>query len=233
VLASSAIELGAGDLAGRLAEAAALGAVIGFERETAARGAGARTHALVALGSAVFTIAGAYGFADVFGGGEPGSTRVAAQVATGVGFIGAGAIVRSGLTVQGITTAATVWLAAAIGVAVGAGGGLLAALAVGMALLVLLGLHAAAPLLQRITRQRVVIDVSYERGFGTLGPLLQRLDEVSGRLEQLRIDDADSGDLRRVRLFATVPHGVDTSDLLGDVPGLPEVHSIRVMPTET
>ncbi len=77
-------------------------------------------------------------------------------------------------------------------------------------------------------------EVSYERGFGTLGPLLGRLEELNGTLEQLRIDDQDDAgaSMRRVRLFVTVPHGVSTDDVLGDVPGLPEVRSMRVMPTD-
>src|SRR3954469_11352931 len=111
----------------RLLLAAVLGALVGIERESAARGAGIRTHAVVALGAALFTIAGAYGFTDVNRGGNIDPTRIAAQVAAGVGFIGAGAILRNGSSVRGITTAATVWLAAAIGVAAGAGGWLSAA----------------------------------------------------------------------------------------------------------
>src|SRR4051812_20551892 len=105
----------------RLLVAALLGGLIGLERETAARGAGARTHALVALGSALFTIAGAYGFADA-GSGPRDPSRIAAQVAAGVGFIGAGAVIRNGSSVSGVTTAATVWLAAAVGLAAAGGG---------------------------------------------------------------------------------------------------------------
>src|SRR5947209_2898142 len=110
------------DLLSRLLIASVLGALVGVEREVASRGAGARTHALVALGAALFTIAGAYGFTDVARSATSDPSRVAAQVATGVGFIGAGAILRYGTSVVGVTTAATVWLAAATGVTVAAGG---------------------------------------------------------------------------------------------------------------
>src|SRR3954471_17495818 len=98
-----------------------LGGLIGLEREAASRGAGARTHALVALGAALFTVAGAYGFGDAHSAAAP--SRIAAQVAAGVGFIGAGAVIRNGSSVSGVTTAATVWLAAAGGLAAGGGGG--------------------------------------------------------------------------------------------------------------
>jgi putative Mg2+ transporter-C (MgtC) family protein len=92
--------------------AAGLGAVIGLERELSAQQAGLRTHMLVALGSALFTLAGA----EIFGT-DP--TRVAAQVVTGIGFLGGGAIVRDGFTTRGLTTAASLWVTAAVGLAVG------------------------------------------------------------------------------------------------------------------
>ena len=105
--------------------ACGLGAAIGFERELRDREAGIRTHLLVSLGSALFTIVSAYGFhAFLEHGGslvraDPG--RIAAQVVTGIGFLGAGAIIREGLSVRGLTTAATLWVVAAIGMACGAG----------------------------------------------------------------------------------------------------------------
>src|SRR5438105_4634698 len=109
----------------RLAVAALLGAAIGLEREIREHEAGLRTHILVAVGSAVFTIVSAYGFRDflVNGGSvvRADPTRIAAQIVTGVGFLGAGAIIRQGLSVRGLTTAATLWVVAAIGVAAGAG----------------------------------------------------------------------------------------------------------------
>ncbi|MGI8332439.1 MgtC/SapB family protein [Actinomadura scrupuli] len=92
--------------------AAGLGGAIGFERELDAQSAGLRTHILVALGAALFTVAGA----DAL---HTDPTRVAAQVVTGIGFLGAGAILREGPTVKGLTTAASLWVTAASGVAVG------------------------------------------------------------------------------------------------------------------
>src|SRR4051812_886369 len=126
----------------RLLVAALLGGLIGLEREAAARGAGARTHALVALGSALFTVAGAYGFADAASGPRDPS-RIAAQLAAGVGFIGAGAVIRNGSSVSGVTTAATVWLAAAVGLAAAAGRTVPAGAATAAALAVLVLLRAA------------------------------------------------------------------------------------------
>ena len=109
----------------RLSIAAGLGGAVGLERELREREAGLRTHLVVCVGSALFTLVSAYGFHDflVNGGSlvRADPTRIAAQIVSGIGFLGAGAIIRQGLSVRGLTTAATLWLVAAIGMACGAG----------------------------------------------------------------------------------------------------------------
>jgi uncharacterized membrane protein YhiD involved in acid resistance len=126
------------DLILRVVVAGVLGACLGLERELRGHVAGIRTHALVAIGAAIFSIAGAYGFADV---AAPNSdpSRVAAQVAAGIGFVGAGAVLRSGASVRGLTTAATLWVSAAVGVAAAAAayGPLIAGVVVALVVLVL------------------------------------------------------------------------------------------------
>ncbi|HKS69154.1 MAG TPA: MgtC/SapB family protein [Ktedonobacterales bacterium] len=107
----------------RLLVAALLGSAIGLERERLARGAGLRTHALVATASALVILVSSYGFQDVI---EPGRvvldpSRVAAQVVSGIGFLGAGTIILRKNVVRGLTTAASIWAVAAIGLASGAG----------------------------------------------------------------------------------------------------------------
>lgn len=99
----------------RLLLAAILGAAVGVQREIAGRAAGIRTYSLVALGSASFTILSIYAFFP----GDPG--RVAAQILTGIGFIGAGIILHKPKEVVGLTTAAGIWVSAAIGMAAGSG----------------------------------------------------------------------------------------------------------------
>jgi len=119
----------------RLLLATALGAIIGFQRERAHKAAGLRTHVLIALGAALFTVVSVYGF--------PGSadvSRVAAGVVAGIGFIGAGVIFR-GMGkdhVVGLTTAASVWVTAAVGLAAGAGMYIIAAMTTVVVFLVLL-----------------------------------------------------------------------------------------------
>src|SRR5262245_28806581 len=104
------------DLVARLALAAGLGAAMGVEREIRQKAAGLRTNMLIALGSALFTVV-SLELARI--GGTP--DRVAASIVTGIGFLGAGAILRSGRSVHGMTTAATIWVNAAVGMAAGAG----------------------------------------------------------------------------------------------------------------
>jgi putative Mg2+ transporter-C (MgtC) family protein len=106
------------ELLARLALAAVLGMVVGFEREHAGHTAGVRTHLLVAVGSALFTELSFVAFAS---SGDADAARVAAQVVTGIGFLGAGAILRYGRVVRGLTTAASIWAVAALGMAAGTG----------------------------------------------------------------------------------------------------------------
>ena len=105
------------DLAMRLTVGLVLGAIIGFERELHRQPAGFRTHSLVSLGAALFTVVSAFGF----GGDQVDPTRIAAQIVSGIGFIGAGTILQYRGHIRGLTTAASLWSVAAIGTAAGAG----------------------------------------------------------------------------------------------------------------
>lgn len=110
------------DILMRILFSVILGSVIGFEREMTNKSAGLRTQIMVCLGSCLFTILSIYGFATavtLYPIGDP--SRVAAQIITGIGFIGAGTVLRQGLTVTGLTTASTLWIVAAIGMACGCG----------------------------------------------------------------------------------------------------------------
>jgi putative Mg2+ transporter-C (MgtC) family protein len=112
------------ELLGRLLLSVLLGGVLGYEREIGRHPAGLRTHILVSLGAAAFTIAGSYGISGLGTNQDPG--RVAAQIVTGIGFLGAGTIWRSNRTneraaIYGLTTAASIWVAASIGMLTGFG----------------------------------------------------------------------------------------------------------------
>jgi putative Mg2+ transporter-C (MgtC) family protein len=116
----------------RLLLAAGLGAAIGIERELRGKPAGLRTNILIAVGAALFTTVSLQL-------GSPGGTpdRIAAQIVTGIGFLGAGAILRSGDSIRGLTSAATIWVNAAVGMAAGSGEYVMASVAAGLTLVVL------------------------------------------------------------------------------------------------
>jgi len=110
-----------GDIAARLGISFGLGGLIGLQREIDSHPAGLRTHVLVSLGATLFTLVGGYGFSEFNQKTKSfDPSRIAAQVVSGIGFLGGGAIVKTGGTIQGLTTAATLWISSAIGVAVGA-----------------------------------------------------------------------------------------------------------------
>ena len=122
------------ELTQRLLLAALLGAVLGLEREWKNKDAGLRTNILITIGSALFTLMSI----ELTDGKTGDTSRVAAQIVTGIGFLGAGAIMRTNGNVHGLTTAATIWVNAAVGVAAGGGEYHLAFIATAITLLVLL-----------------------------------------------------------------------------------------------
>jgi putative Mg2+ transporter-C (MgtC) family protein len=143
------------ELFARVAVALACGAAIGFEREFSEKPAGLRTHAMVAMGAATFTVAGFAGLSLVGKGVSSDPTRVAAQVVNGIGFLGAGMVIKNGDQLRGLTTAAEMWLVAAIGVMAGLGDLTLAGLITCAALIVVVGGRPVEGFVDRIRERRV------------------------------------------------------------------------------
>ncbi len=181
-----------GELIARLLLAALLGSILGYEREARSKTAGLRTHTLVALGAAMFTLSGAFGFE----GSKADASRLAAGVVSGIGFIGAGTIMRSGLHVSGLTTAATLWMSAALGV--GAALGLyavsIAAGSIALFSLVVLGSLRFSRLWRHVRR----LEILYEPGHGTLGPLYSAVHAAGGEVKQMWMTEDDG--LRHVTM---------------------------------
>lgn len=158
----------------RLFVAAMLGGVIGLEREYRAKEAGFRTHFLVALGSGLFMILSQFGFNDVLGHYEQVSldpSRIASQVVTGIGFIGAGTIIFQKHVVRGLTTAAGLWVTSAIGMTAGAG---MYVLSIATTVLVLLCLEALYFILQHFGTRNITVTFSTPKE-ENIQPVLQRL----------------------------------------------------------
>jgi putative Mg2+ transporter-C (MgtC) family protein len=207
------------DVLFRLAVAAGLGAAIGLERELDEKAAGLRTHMLVSLGSALFTMVGAYGFEDFARGGvvTADPSRIAAQVVTGIGFLGAGVIFRQGFTIRGLTTAASLWVVAAVGMASGAGfwKGAVVGTVVGI-----VSLRPLEWLKARTMPRRAVAHLSVELAEGTSAvPVLEAMESAGDVL-------ALSRDGRRLEIELRMDRDQRTS-ALEEIAGLDDVREAR------
>lgn len=220
----------------RVLLAMALAGAVGAERELRDQEAGLRTHILVGVGAALFVIVGNYSWVELSFGNQTGvvldPSRVVAYVITGIGFLGAGAIIKHGTTVRGVTTAATLWLAAALGVAAGAGLYVTAAFGVALVIVVLVVFRRLEPLVvDRAGPPLHALVVDYERGHGTLGPLIRRCESVGGlrdvRLEDDREDGRGPGH-RRARLTVATDDLVGLERVVDDVRSRPEVSSVQL-----
>lgn len=212
----------------RLVVAALLGSLIGLERERLDRGAGLRTHMLVCLGSALIMIVSAFGFADILG--TPNvvldPSRVAAQVVSGIGFIGAGTIIfLRHEVIKGITTAAGLWTVAAIGLAVGGGMYVAAMITAVLALIILLVLN---PLTKRYFskyQQRNIKLIIHREEF-SLKEIHAITEEWHLALRQITVQKTDQPELDIVRVIFTKANNkkslIDVTDRLNTMPGVRE-----------
>jgi putative Mg2+ transporter-C (MgtC) family protein len=229
-LASSAIPaLNWDELLLRLAMAAVLGGIIGFERELRDREAGLRTHLVVSLGSALFTILSAYGFHAFLASGvtvvRADPTRIAAQIVTGIGFLGAGAIIRQGASVRGLTTAATLWVVAAVGMACGAGYYSAAALATALVLLALYPL--------RIMAFRIV--ARFRPGDGRLlvelpagqppGHVIDEIERLGAHISSLEV--SQEGDRRTLEVDVALPRDTRPPKIVSQIASVENVTEVR------
>jgi putative Mg2+ transporter-C (MgtC) family protein len=214
----------------RLLVAAGLGALIGIERESTEQPAGLRTHIAVSVGAALFGVISTLGFSEFVAvradtNVQIDVTRVASQVVVGIGFLGAGVIFRQGVSVRNLTTAASLWVTAAIGLASGVGdvGTAAVATAIMLASLVVL-LPIRTFIRQRLAREERVVRIVVERGVAADG-LLAALDELDGvRVERLAIDKLD-GQLAVVTKLVG-DRGVRLHDQLRAISGRDDVRTL-------
>lgn len=210
-----------------------LSATIGLERERQLKSAGVRTHTLVGLGSALFTIVSAYGFASVT---TPDAiidpTRIAAQIVSGVGFLGAGVIFVRQNAVTGLTTAASIWVAAAIGMACGAGMPIVAVVATAFHLLTVMVLSYVGRAVQAREATRSIV-VRYKESVTNLEVILRSAQDdnglrpVIGELQSIE----RPGKSIRVQARLAYPRAIRNADglitRLGSIPGVVSAASSR------
>jgi putative Mg2+ transporter-C (MgtC) family protein len=177
------------DLSARLLAAALLGLAVGFEREIHGHPAGLRTHMLVALGSGLFTVLSAYGFGDGTPAAPIDPTRIAAQIVSGIGFLGAGAILKDGVVVRGLTTAASLWATSAVGMAAGAGEYVIATVSTAVILVSLWPINAVAERLHGTNLPDIQLRLSIEdlESVGAVSTILVAKKVDIGHLSTQRV----------------------------------------------
>jgi putative Mg2+ transporter-C (MgtC) family protein len=229
---SEALTLEPWELVLRVLAAAALGGAIGFEREFADQPAGFRTHILVALGAALFTLVGSYGVEPFVGEGSGvrfDPTRVAAQVVTGIGFLGAGAILQQGVNVRGLTTAASLWVTAAIGTAVALGYWSGAIATTATTLLALWGLKRVSHGVFRRLRGRqrsITVDIGPEV---LLSQVAHAFDSAGVAPRSLQVVADEEGN-RTVVIAVDVSDEASADELAARLRGLEGVRSVTFEP---
>ncbi|MGH9223492.1 MAG: MgtC/SapB family protein [Acidimicrobiales bacterium] len=221
------------EVAVRVASAAGLGGLIGLEREAAHQPAGLRTHIAVALGAALFGLISVHGF-DAYAQPRADSnyqidvTRVASQVVVGIGFLGGGTIIKHGASVRGLTTAASLWVTAAVGLAAGVGSFVAAGITTGALLLSLVGLRAPREWVRRRgSRGRATVAVHLAKNtdpsgviqalYGLEGVVIKDLT-VSRREEDGLVVDAD----------LVGPANVDLAGLLAEITARDDVVEVEI-----
>jgi len=211
----------------RLAVAAILGLCVGVDRSRLDEAAGLRTHALVASGACLFMIVSAFGFADVRG--IPAvvldPSRIAAQVVTGIGFLGAGTIIVQREIVKGLTTAASVWAVAAVGLAAGGGLYMAAICATVLILVILVLVRWIEPFVR--SRSRSPINIVIDRQSTSLSAVRSAIEQAGVQLDRVVIQTGQSPhDSDRVELWLKYGRGQDyvtVSDALCKTPGVQSI----------
>lgn len=223
------IVIGNIELLSRLILAALLGSVIGFERERLNWAAGLRTHMLVCVGSALIMLVSAFGFADVLGQKDVvlDPSRVAAQVVSGIGFLGAGSILMRGEIVRGLTTAASLWSVAGIGLAVG--GGMYVG-AVGATVIILIILAGVKPIERRFisVKQQRSIQLLTERRSVSLDSLHRALGIDNVRVKQFIVQQSeDDPELDDVQITLSRMSSNEFTTICSRLEGMPGVRVCR------
>lgn len=225
-------ELTSAEIVLRIVLAAVLGGAIGLERELRDREAGLRTHLLVSVGAALFTMVSAYAWTDWRFSNEEGlvfdPTRIAAQVVTGIGFLGAGAIIRQGLSIKGLTTAATLWVVAAIGMAAGVGYYEAALVTTALVLVSLWPLRIVAYRMSARTRpEEGHLAVDLPAGASAVS-VLEAAEKAGAEVTSLEFEE--EGDRRRIDLRVRLGRSRTAAELIDALTQLEAVRGARWNP---
>lgn len=214
----------------RLLLVVGLAGAVGLERELREQEAGLRTHMLVGVGAALFIIVGNYSWSELDFGNQVGivldPSRVVAYVVTGIGFLGAGTIIKHGINIKGLTTAASLWVVAAVGVAIGAGEYGLGVVATAIVLLSLWPMRKLADAvgLRASHSHRLELELAPE---GSVAGVLSHLEAHGGQVVSVRVVEED--DVRRVELVLHQRHA-DLGRLVDAAAASADVRAAAIAP---
>lgn len=217
-----------GELVLRLLAAAGLGSLIGAERERLVWAAGLRTHMLVCVGACLFMIVSAFGFKDVLNSSHVilDPSRVAAQVVSGIGFLGAGSILLRGDVVRGLTTAASLWTVGAIGLAIGGGLYVEAVSATVIILIILAGIKPLEEWLQRKSHTHE-IHVRCVRGKLPIHILDQTLGYRARRISRYVCNPSEDGEADEIGITLKRLSQEDVGEIVRLLSTLPDIHDVK------
>lgn len=209
------------EIGGRLFVAALLGGFIGLERESHGRPAGLRTHVLVSLGSCLIMLISIYGFAQTGKNYDPG--RLAAQVISGIGFLGAGTILREGISIRGLTTAASLWCVSGIGLAIGCGYYIGASVATVLSVTTLVILEYFEK--NYLSPKASSVEMTFENKPGELANICSALEELKIPIHNMEVDLQEG--TRLIHITVTVENKNHSRDalleILKNIPGIVKI----------
>ncbi|MEW6107394.1 MAG: MgtC/SapB family protein, partial [Bacillota bacterium] len=208
----------------RLVLAVVFGGLIGLERESHKRPAGFRTHILVCVGSALVMMISQYAFVGFTRVIQYDPGRIAAQVVSGIGFLGAGTILREGATIKGLTTAASLWVVAGIGLAVGTGFYLAGAMTTGIVVVVLIALDRFER--RFIYTKRDTLFVQMQDRPGQLGAIATVLGKYGVSIKDVEMETLEAGHEASLHLALEVPFSVRKDRLLDEIAAVEGVYRV-------
>jgi putative Mg2+ transporter-C (MgtC) family protein len=214
------------DMAIRLALGFVAGAVLGFERSSRRQVAGLRTHILISMGATLLMLLSIWIPQKYMGSnGDPG--RIAAQVVSGMGFLGAGAIIRLGNNVRGLTTAASLWFVAAVGLALGAGLYFAAAVAEAAGFITLLFLGKLERKIFPAERLKT-LEIYYKRSVPKIDEATDILKASNIRLQSVNIVHGSKSKVSRLRLLVIIPSNLDITAIAQSIKSLDDVTKVEI-----
>ena len=209
----------------RLLLAALLGGLIGLERESLNKSAGLRTHILVSLGSCLIMLTSIEIFETVGHGTIGDPARIAAQVVSGIGFLGAGTIMRSGFGIKGLTTAASLWIVAAIGLAVGIGSYVAAIVATCIVFLILVYMPRLEQKVKTSNRYKK-IEIKMIDKPGQIGLITSVMGELNIDIRNIEMSETDSNNIVKIIFLVVVPYCLKEAEIVENLNQLEGINQI-------